>query len=667
MILAFLLLLTGLTLSCVAIYYSVIGLAAIFSAAVIPIYIMGSSLEVAKLVCASWLKANWDRVPKTMRAYMSVAVVVLMLITSMGIFGFLSKAHNDQNLVSGDVLSKIAIYDEKIKIEKENIEANRKALKQMDEGVDQVLGRSTDEKGADKAVAIRRSQQKERARLQAEIQKSQQSITELNDARAPIAAEVRKVEAEVGPIKYIAKFIYGENGASENMLEKAVTWVIILIVIVFDPLAVIMLLAAQMTYQWHKRGHDPLAEETPEDKYDHIVADVGSGPTVDQMIEQEEQQTNDLSEEEKELEPETTPPAYLNEPFVGFKDLQPMPAPHVEPEPKLETQPFDVVDNAPNWTLITENAVPLVDTTEVDRLTQELNEANSNVYELANYAQSLQQDYTSVSELHQRSMTREADLIEEVAELREQLKNIRDNQAAMSIVTPEEIPEVGVRDFTAEEVTALEEAAVPITEMPQEFRDFVKAGIEDGTLEVRGSYEPDDGALTTDQIEQIKQSSTQEDSASEASSAPITQPEPDLSVYDDERLVSKFDKQELAEEPKILTMGVDPVERPGDYITDPLENLLTRRDPKTGFGTAFPNDPERGDLFLRTDFRPNRLFKWNSVKWIEVNKNTTTAYTYNDAYIQYLAEQVMSGAYTWDDLTETEQEQVQTVIGGRRG
>ena len=266
MILAWLLLLTGLTISAVAIYYSVVGLTAIFSAAVIPIIIMGSALEVGKLVCASWLKANWERAPRFMKYYMVTAVIVLMLITSMGIFGFLSKAHNDQNLVSGDVTSKIAIYDEKIKIARDNIDANRKALKQMDEAVDQVMGRSNDEKGADKAVAIRRGQQKERSRLQSEIASEQKTITSLNEERAPIAAEVRKVEAEVGPIKYIAKFLYGEHGADENMLEKAVTWIIILIVVVFDPLAVIMLLAAQMTFGWNKRNwiddqEDDLNEE----------------------------------------------------------------------------------------------------------------------------------------------------------------------------------------------------------------------------------------------------------------------------------------------------------------------------------------------------------------------------------------------------------------------
>ena len=264
MLLAYLLLITGLTISAVAIYYSVVGLAAIFSAAMIPIIVMGGSLEIAKLVCASWLKANWNRVPRLMKVYMTAAVVILMLITSMGIFGFLSKAHSDQSLVSGDVQSKLAIYDEKIKTAKENIEANRKQLKQMDEAVDQVMARSTDEKGADKANAIRRSQQRDRASLAKDIEANQKLIATLNDEAAPIRAEVRKVEAEVGPIKYIAAFVYGDN-PDANILEKAVTWVILIIVVVFDPLAVIMLLAAQMTFGWHNKGKDPLEENSEPD------------------------------------------------------------------------------------------------------------------------------------------------------------------------------------------------------------------------------------------------------------------------------------------------------------------------------------------------------------------------------------------------------------------
>ena len=354
MILAWLLLLTGLTISAVAIYYSVIGLAAIFAAATIPIYIMGGSLEVAKLVCASWLKANWSKAPLLMKTYMTTAVVVLMFITSMGIFGFLSKAHSDQGLVSGDVISKIAVFDEKIKTARENIDANRKALKQLDEAVDQVMARSQDEKGADKAVAIRRGQAKERTRLLQEIDSEQKVIAKLNEERAPIAAEVRKVEAEVGPIKYIAALIYGDN-PDANLLEKAVTWVIILIVSVFDPLAVIMLLAAQMTFAWYREQKKvvPAApvEETKDDlfpTYEEITpksdVDIEEANRLIDEIEKEVPEVI-IPEEPKKEEFDSSKHPYLYAGFPHFKDLQPMVAkPEVKEEPAQVEQDYSYIE-----------------------------------------------------------------------------------------------------------------------------------------------------------------------------------------------------------------------------------------------------------------------------------------------------------------------------------
>jgi hypothetical protein len=263
MFLAIISLLTGLSISAVAIYYSVVGLTAIFAAAAIPIMVMGVTLEVAKLVATVWLKQNWVIAPRLMKLYLVSAVMILMFITSMGIFGFLSKAHLDQSMVSGDVVDKVAIIDAKIQTQKDNMEASRKALKQMDESVDQVMSRSKDEKGADKAVQLRRSQAKERQRLQQEISTAQADVSKLQNERAPIAKELRKVEAEVGPIKYIASFIYGS--AEQSILEKAVTWLIIVIVVVFDPLAVILLLASQYSFALAKRkrlGED--IEEIPQ-------------------------------------------------------------------------------------------------------------------------------------------------------------------------------------------------------------------------------------------------------------------------------------------------------------------------------------------------------------------------------------------------------------------
>lgn len=248
----YLLFATALGLSACAAYYSVMGLVAIFASAVIPIFIMGSLLEASKLVVASWLYRNWKEVPVLLKSYFTVALVILMMLTSMGIFGYLSKAHLDQAIPTGDVSAKLALIDEKIKTEKENINASRKELTQLDAQVDQTIARTTEASGADRAIAIRRGQQKDRTRILNEIGQAQAKVAKLNEERAPIASEVRKVEAEVGPIKYIAALIYGDNPESD-VLEKAVRWVIILIVSVFDPLAVLLLIAAN----WQMRREQP--------------------------------------------------------------------------------------------------------------------------------------------------------------------------------------------------------------------------------------------------------------------------------------------------------------------------------------------------------------------------------------------------------------------------
>ena len=304
---AYLALFSGLTISAVAIWYSVAGLVSIFAAAVIPIIVMGVVLEVSKLIATVWLKLNWSRAPVFIRSYLIVAIAILMVITSMGIFGFLSKAHSDAGLVSGDVQSKIAIYDEKIKTAKENIEASRKQLKQMDEAVDQVMGRSTDEKGADKANNIRKSQQRDRTALAKDIEANQKLIAKLNDEAAPIRAEVRKVEAEVGPIKYIAAFVYGDN-PDANVLEKAVTWVIIIIVSVFDPLAVILLLASQYSFQWFRKAKED-GELVHSTVPLHVVVEE---PKAEEIV--------PVPEEKSILEQHP----YLTQPFSHFKNLEPM-------------------------------------------------------------------------------------------------------------------------------------------------------------------------------------------------------------------------------------------------------------------------------------------------------------------------------------------------------
>lgn len=264
---------TALCLSAVAAYYSIMGLVAIFAAAAIPIFIMGSLLEVSKLVVASWLYRSWKEIPKLMMTYFTVALVVLMLLTSMGIFGFLSKAHLDQAVPTGDVSAKLQLIDEKIKTERENLNAARTELNQLDTQVNETISRSgsgnsttasSGVSGVERSIAIRRSQQKDRERILKEIGTTQTKIAKLQEERAPIASEVRKVEAEVGPIKYIAALIYGDN-PEVDVLEKAVRWVIIMIVLVFDPLAVLMLIAANWNLRKEQESK-PQVEVEPKEK-----------------------------------------------------------------------------------------------------------------------------------------------------------------------------------------------------------------------------------------------------------------------------------------------------------------------------------------------------------------------------------------------------------------
>jgi len=316
---AYLALISGLSISAVAIYYSVSGLTAIFAAAAIPVIIMGVVLEVGKLVATAWLKQNWKIAPLSFKISLLASIAILMAITSMGIFGFLSKAHIDQGVPSSDVAAKISLFDEQIRVERDNVEAARATLKQYDLGVDQLMSRTSDAKGAERAVNLRRSQQKDRAKLLSDISESQKKISEINAERAPLATQLRQVEAEVGPIKYIAAFFYGST--NPEILEKAVTWVIITLIIVFDPLAVILLLAAQTSFQNFRDREEvlpfnpivPINSQTnhqPEpqqpaviDEYKEIfrkdpqIQEIAPQPDI--SLEQE-QPTVDLSEEQQD-------------------------------------------------------------------------------------------------------------------------------------------------------------------------------------------------------------------------------------------------------------------------------------------------------------------------------------------------------------------------------
>jgi hypothetical protein len=356
MFLTFVTFLVALSLSAIAAYYSIAGLAAIFAAAVVPIVIMGGILEIAKLNVTLWLHRYWGQCRWVMKLYLVPAVAVLMLITSMGIFGFLSKAHLDQAVPTGDVAAKVQLIDDKIAIqreliksERENIAAARATMAQMDAQVNARLDRGTSEAGAERAVQIRAQQRRERAELNREISQGQQRIeaankviADLNIERAPIASDLRKVEAEVGPIKYIAALIYGDQ-ADATLLEKAVRWVIIILVTVFDPLAVMLLLAASESLRWEKqRRQQALAGVVPAPE--PVVEPTPEPPPPESAPEPVAEPTPEPPPPEPTPEP-PQPPEIAPEPTAEIVvDPVPKPVPESTPEPTAEAA-VDVEDD----------------------------------------------------------------------------------------------------------------------------------------------------------------------------------------------------------------------------------------------------------------------------------------------------------------------------------
>ena len=241
MILAYLTLLTALAISGVAAYYSIIGLVAIFSASVIPIAVMGVVLETGKLISAAWLYHYWKKVNKLLKTYLISAVIVLMFITSMGIFGFLSKAHIEQTTVQSDNTLQIESIDSQIIRQQKDIERAELQLTLLDDALKKYV-----ELGAvTKSINARKGQEEERNALISTINNATNTIASLTKTKYELRTKENELIAEVGPIKYIAELVYGNS--ETNTLEEAVRWVIIIIVFVFDPLAVLLLISANIS------------------------------------------------------------------------------------------------------------------------------------------------------------------------------------------------------------------------------------------------------------------------------------------------------------------------------------------------------------------------------------------------------------------------------------
>jgi hypothetical protein len=509
-------------ISGVSAFYSVTGLTAIFAAAFWPIVIMGSALEIGKITATVWLHKYWDRAGWQFKVYLLPAIVVLMLITSMGTYGYLAKAHMDQNITVGDSAAQVQILDEKIKTEQDNIAASKQALKQMDAQVDQMLGRTTDDRGANRAVQIRKNQAKERKSLQADITAAQKTISQLQAERAPKAAESRKIEAEVGPIKYIAALIYGDN-PDANLLERAVRWVIILLVFVFDPLALILILAAEQTLIW---ARDDKKKKDTEDKqregwHQEWVPDTEAWPEWDDTI-------TDEQYEAIKQEANVSDDIEMKKFFDDGKEL---------------AKSIDANDG---------------------RLPD-------------NYAST--QAYLHTPWIWPERSTDEG---------------LVPKQATPTVEDPLDIPVLENEEMWAQRVIDETPVDLPHADPPP----------------IRGFQAP-----ATDE-------------------APINP----------------------------VPRAVQINDSPNEIVIPDLSINAGENPPNAGFGTEFPANPQKGDMFLRVDYLPSKLYKWNDKKWIELTKESTDQYAYDQEYIKHLIEKLDSGEYDVEMLSDVEQDQIQRYL-----
>lgn len=491
-------LLTALTLSGIAAWYSIVGLTAIFAAAVIPVIIMGAALETAKVVTTMWLHRFWKGSGFLIKLYLIPAVMVLALITSMGIFGFLSKAHLEQAKPAGNNVAKIERIDLQVAREKRTIQDAEKIIAQLDQTV-QVLMDAQRIRGPDGALAVRKSQQSERDNLTNTINQAQAKVDQLEDQKFELNVAVRDLKLEVGPIKYVAALIYED---AESNLENAVRLVILLLVVVFDPLALFLVIASL------KARTIEFAEL--ENKYKK------SEPVPEPVTETFDEEEIDYGNCEK------CGTKLLHVPAIG---------------PFCPNKECDVMDDI-------------------------------------GFAEDIIDDVTPVEPL---------DVVEEYVEdlVEEESEEVKKKEPS--------IDEVSIEPVEYDPV-AVEETPTEIIEKTPTFQ------------EVDGGYV----------------------------------------VYED-----KLYKKEALKEIK-----------PDLFAIKPDNELKTN----TGFGSQFPRTAFKGDIFVRVDILPNKVFKFDGHRWIEVNKTNTDVYLYDKEYVKYLIEKISTGEYDIELLSDNERYQIEEYL-----
>jgi hypothetical protein len=407
----------------------------------------------------------------------------------------------------------------------------------MDEAVDQVMGRSSDEKGADKAVGIRRSQQKERIRLQSEIAAEQKTIAALSEEAAPLRAEFRKVESEVGPIKYIAALIYGDS-TDQNVLEKAVRFVIIMIVLVFDPLALTLILAANKQFEWARHGEGGWVHD------------------------EEDEQPEDAAAKENTVQLDN------------------------EKAPQPPTESLSVVNNA-----ITNMEQELTDTRQlIGSLHEQILASEENYFRMRAALKAAQTQATEQWAQH-------TDQSQTLTDWKAKFDRLSDKYNEFKVISGKE------HQVDQDQILKLEDLLLEITALKEEVPVIEPVAVvipPPEVLRIAPGYISIDGKVSADNTV----------------------------------------------DPALL-LQADNV--PGQAAV-------------AGFGSEFPSKPGRGDVFLRVDVLPNKLYKWNGAQWIQIPKDATDILADDWSYIEYVAKAISDGLLAVEDLSDYEQEQLNRYL-----
>jgi multisubunit Na+/H+ antiporter MnhG subunit len=493
----------------VAAVFAIYGIIAIFAGMPQFALIMGAVIELGKIVGVSWLYRNWNE-PTKIKYAMTPLVLVAMMLTSMGIFGLLSKAHLEQTAPVANNQIQIERIDQQINRHQSNITDGEEVISQLDRSV-QVLIDFERIRGADGALAVRESQADQRELLRQTIDTAQVEIDALEDKKLELTQELRAVELEVGPVKYLAEFVYGNE---TDRTEEAVRWVIIAFIFVFDPMAILLLMAANYTFDQRKKKElvpVPLVEE----------------PTL-----------------------------ILEEPITTEEVL------NVKEDPNNVSDATDIPEST------------------------------------------ITSDTDMSSSVDQSESRAEPIYLERTDDLQETITRTDERD----IVPIQSEGTIGISTSVPDQPSSVDDAAQVIAE------SAIKKTVTNNNIITEGVTPLHD--VGGGYIEYNKQ---------------------------------LFQKDALKEiKPDLFAI------RPDSIM------------PNSSFGTQFPKIAKKKDIFVRVDTLPNKVFRFDGNKWIEVNKNLTATYLYDQEYIKYLVEKIDSGEYDVELLSEQERIQIEEYLSNQK-